>query len=436
MNRRDFNRRVIAAMAVMATPRAVPASQPLRVNGQRVNGWLDTLSTFGRNSLGGVSRPAYGDADLEARDFVLRLLRDAGMETSIDAAGNLVGRMPGSEAGLLPIGTGSHIDSVPEGGRYDGTVGTMGAIEVAMTLRDAGRTLRHPLELIVFQNEENGKVGSKALRGEDPASYMDFVTNSGLTVRDGITRIGGDPARIEEVVRAEASMAAFVELHIEQGAVLESAGIDVGVVEGIVGIRRWNVEVQGFANHAGTTPMDRRQDALLAAARLVDAVNRTVRERPGRHVGTVGSLRAEPGVANVIAGRAQLTIELRDLAMGVIQPLIEEIEEQARNIALETGTSFEFRPVYRTEPATCSEMIRGLIDAQAKELGFTTLSLPSGAGHDAQEMALLGPIGMIFVPSRGGISHSADEYTEPAHIEAGANVLLHTLLALDARLDA
>jgi len=437
MNRREFHRHLFSALVTTAAaPRAVLSAQPLRVNGARLNGWLEALSAFGKNELGGVTRPAYGAADVAARSYVLELMRAAGLDTTIDPVGNLVGRVPGQEPRLSAIGTGSHIDSVPEGGRYDGTVGALAAIEVARTLDDAEQRLRHPFEVIIFQNEENGKVGSKALRGEDPARYMDFVTNSGLTVRDGIRRIGGDPDRVQEAVRQAGSMAAFLELHIEQGAVLEAARVDIGVVEGIVGIRRWNVEVHGFANHAGTTPMDRRQDALLAAARLVDAVNQIVRQRPGRQVGTVGSLRAEPGAANVIAGRAQLTIELRDLSMQVIDALFEAIEARARVIGQETGTRFEFRSVYRTEPATCSGVIGAVIDSQARAQGLTTLSLPSGAGHDAQEMALLGPIGMIFVPSRGGISHSAHEYTEPAQIEAGANVLLHTLLHIDASLDA
>lgn len=440
MNRRTFQKLLAGAAAGLVLPEglhsALVTRQDVRVDGARLNDGIARLSEFGRNELGGVTRPAYTDADRAARAWTIERMRAAGLETHIDAAGNIIGRRAGRDPSLKPLGTGSHIDSVPEGGRYDGIVGSIGAIEVAQALQDAGITLAHPLEIIIFQNEENGKVGSKALRGEDPANYLDFVTNSGLTVREGIASIGGDPTALESVARPPDSFAAFVELHIEQGAVLEAGEIDIGVVEGIVGIRRWNVAIDGFANHAGTTPMDQRQDALLAAARLVDAVNAAVRARPGRQVGTVGTLTAEPGAANVIAGRAALTIELRDLSMDTIDAVSADIEARARAIAEATGTTIAFEPIYRTQPASCDARIRELIDAQARSLGFSTLSLPSGAGHDAQEMAYLGPIGMIFVPSRGGISHSADEFSSPGDITNGADVLLHTLLRLDTELRA
>jgi N-carbamoyl-L-amino-acid hydrolase len=231
--------------------------------------------------------------------------------------------------------------------------------------------------------------------------------------------------------REPGSIAACVELHIEQGAVLVSERIEIGVVQGIVGIKRWNVAVDGFANHAGTTPMDRRQDALLAAARFVDAVHRGARELPGRHVATVGVIRAEPGAPNVIPGRVTLTLEVRDTAMEQIDRLFGVLTTRAEQIAADTGTKFSFTQIYRTEPAAASEQIQSVIEKTAQGLGHSTLRLPSGAGHDAQEIAQLAPMGMIFIPSRGGISHSAEEYSAPDQITAGANVLLHTLIALD-----
>jgi N-carbamoyl-L-amino-acid hydrolase len=431
LDRRTFHR---VLLAVLAAPRGLRASprvqRPLRVDAERLNRRLDELSAFGRNALGGVTRVAYSEADREARAWVMAQMRSAGLETAIDAAGNLIGRRAGTED-LPPIGAGSHIDSVPEGGRYDGPVGAMAAIEVANTLADHGVRMRHPLEIVIFQNEENGKVGSRALRGEDPARYLDLGTHSGKTIREGIRFIGGDPARLSEVVRASGSMAAFVELHIEQGAVLEAADAQIGIVEGIVGIKRWNVTVEGFANHAGTTPMDQRQDALLAAARLIDAVNTVVRTTPGRHVGTVGVIRAEPGAPNVIPGRATLTIELRDVEMERIDALFAEIERRARAIGQDTGTRFAFEEIYRTLPARCNETVRGVIATAAGRLGLRTLSLPSGAGHDAQEMARFTPIGMIFVPSVRGISHSHEEFSTPEAIARGADVLLNTILQLD-----
>lgn len=431
MDRRTFHFSLFA-LAAGRFVQPVPAAQ-LRVDGDRLNGWLQHLSTFGRNADGGVTRPSYTAPDVAARTWFLERMRDAGLDPSIDAIGNLVGRRPG-QSRWPPIVLGSHLDSVPEGGRYDGIVGSVAALEVAQTLRDAGVLTRHPLEVLIFQNEENGKVGSKALRGQDPAEFLDFETNSGLTVREGIRAIGGDPDRIPEAVRGKGAITAFLELHIEQGAILESRDRQIGVVEGIVGIRRWNVAVDGFANHAGTTPMNRRRDALLSAARLVDAVNAAVRARPGSQVGTVGALDVRPGAANVIPGHVDLTIELRDLSMDVIDAVFADISARADAIARETGTRIAFDPVYRSEPATCDPRLQRIIAQEAEARGLSVLALPSGAGHDAQEMAYLGPIGMIFVPSRGGISHSAEEFTAPEDITNGANVLLSTLLRIDREL--
>jgi beta-ureidopropionase / N-carbamoyl-L-amino-acid hydrolase len=437
MDRRTFNRHLLAAGALLAAPTAYGAT-PRRaapsaagINGARLNRQIDDLARIGRNDQGGVTRVAYSDADVEARAWVERLMRESGLEVRLDAAGNMLGRLAGSDPALPPLMTGSHIDSVPEGGRYDGPVGSLAAIEVARTLQESGTRLRHPLEVVIFQNEENGKIGSKAMRGEPAARYLDQSTHSGRTVRDGIRFIGGDPGRLSDAQWQPGSIAAFVELHIEQGATLETEGVDIGVVEGIVGIRRWEVDVTGFANHAGTTPMHRRQDALLAASRLVVAVNRVARETAGRHVATVGALRAEPGAANVIAGRATLVIEIRDLDMAVIDRLFTTIEREAARIGEDTGTTFEYRPTYRTEPATASTAVQATIQSAAHGLGLTALRLPSGAGHDAQEIAAIAPMGMIFIPSRDGISHAAAEYSTPESITAGANVLLATLLALD-----
>jgi beta-ureidopropionase / N-carbamoyl-L-amino-acid hydrolase len=436
VQRRHFPLALAGAIATLASKRATAAgarTQPPRVDGERLNRGLAELARFGRNDLGGVTRVAYGDADVAARAWVTERMRAAGLDVSIDAAGNIVGRREGTVGGLPPLMTGSHIDSVPEGGAYDGCVGALGAVEVAWALSDHGVALRHPLEVVIFQNEENGKVGSRALEGEDPASYMELRTHSGKTVREGIRFIGGEPDRIAEARREPGSIAAFVELHIEQGAVLEAAGLRIGVVEGIVGIKRWLVSIEGFANHAGTTPMDRRRDALLAAARYVDAVHRIARARPGRHVATVGSLEAHPGAPNVIAGRAELTLEIRDLDLERVDGLHEELSAAAARIAEETGTRFAEREIYLTLPAAADAGVQDVIERAAADLRLPTMRLPSGAGHDAQEIARLAPMGMIFVPSRGGISHSAEEFSAPGDITAGADVLLRTIVALDAR---
>ena len=274
-------------------------------------------------------------------------------------------------------------------------------------------------------------IGSRALSGQLTDKELDLVSRSGKTIAEGIRFIGGDPSRLESMRRKRGDIAAYVELHIEQGAILDTEKIDIGVVTGIVGINWWDVTIEGFANHAGTTPMNRRQDAMLAAGRFIDLVNRTVTGVPGRQVGTVGRIQALPGAPNVIPGKVTLSLELRDLDAAKIRMLFEKIREGADQIGVATGTKFTYKPINENVPALTSERIQQKISEAAKDLGLTTKLMPSGAGHDAQDMALLGPMGMIFVPSVGGISHSPQEFSRPADIVNGANVLLHTLLKLD-----
>ncbi len=288
-------------------------SETVRVNGARLHEHLAALSEFGKNPQGGVSRVAYSEADARGREYVMGLMRAAKLDISIDAAGNLIGRRAGSDKDLKPILFGSHIDSVPEGGNYDGDVGSLSAIEAAQTLAENNITTRHPLEVVIFQNEEGGLIGSRAMDGELTERELDLVSRSGKTIREGIKFIGGDPTKLATVKRAKGSVAAYLELHIEQGGILEKEKIDIGVVEGIVGINWWDVTIEGFANHAGTTPMNQRQDALLAAAKFIEAVNRVVTSIPGRQVGTVGRIQALPGAPNVIPGKVILSLELRDL---------------------------------------------------------------------------------------------------------------------------
>jgi N-carbamoyl-L-amino-acid hydrolase len=435
MNRREFNLNLLGAAGVLTRPLSQSASQ-LRVNGQRVNDHLRELSEFGKNPQGGVSRVAYSDADLKGREYTMRLMREARLDVSIDAAGNIVGRRAGGDPNLKPLIIGSHIDSVPEGGNYDGDVGSMGAIEAALTLAENKIALRHPLEVIIFQNEEGGTIGSHAIAVGLTERELNLVTNSKKTIRDGIKFIGGDPEKAAAAVRKPGDIAAYLELHIEQGGILHSEKINIGVVEGIVGINWWDVAIEGFANHAGTTPMKGRRDALLAAAKYIEAVNRVVTSVSGRQVGTVGKIQAFPGAYNVIPGQVITSLGLRDLDAAKMKMLFEKIQIEVRQIEKATGTKFEFKQTNSTPPAPTDVRVRRVIDEAAKQLGFTTKFMPSGAGHDAQEMAHLGPVGMIFIPSVDGISHSPREFSRPEDVTNGTNVLLHTLLKLDsAKLD-
>ncbi len=430
MNRRKFNIAVASALGGLAL-RPLLADSSLRINGPRLLEHLQKLSEFGRNPQGGVTRLAYSEADRLGRHFALELMRAAKLDTSIDAAGNLVGRRAGRERDLPPLLIGSHIDSVPEGGNYDGDVGSFGAIEVAQTIAERSLTTRYPIEVLIFQNEEGGLIGSRAITGELTARELDLTSRSGKTIREGIRFIGGDPERLETVRRERGDIAAYLELHIEQGGILDREKIDIGVVTGIVGIKWWDVTIEGFANHAGTTPMEQRRDALLAAARFIELVNRTVTGIPGGQVGTVGRIQALPGAPNVIPGRVVLSLELRDLDAAKIEMLYQKIRAESEEIAKTSGTRFGYKEINVNVAAPTSELIRELISQSASELGLTSKLMPSGAGHDAQDMARLGPVGMIFIPSVGGISHSPQEFSRPADIVNGANVLLHTLLKLD-----
>lgn len=407
-------------------------TQELAVDVARLDERHRTLATFGANDAGGIDRVAFSDANVEALDWIEGLLAEAGFSVERDLVGNLVARKGGSANGLPPLVFGSHADSVPGGGNYDGQVGVLGSVEVAAVLAEAGHTTRHPIEVIVFTNEEGGKTGSRALVGEVEPFELDIETASGLTIGEGIRKLGGDPDRLSHARRPQGSMTAFLELHIEQGAVLDQDDVDIGVVEGIVGIQRWNVIAEGMTNHAGTTPMDRRTDALVGSAHFIQEVYRTALDMPGRQVATVGVVEPEPGAANVIPGRVRMTLEIRDLTMDGITAVFEAVRERAADIQAETGVAFSFDRFYTSRAAPTAPALRDMIENASTELGLSSRRMPSGAGHDAQSMALIGPVGMIFVPSVAGISHAPDERTELGDMVNGSNVLLHTLLTLDA----
>jgi len=394
---------------------------------------LSALSKFGANPQGGVSRVAYSEADLQGRAYAISLMKDAGLDVHVDAAGNIAGARPGSDPALKPLLLGSHIDSVPMGGNYDGDVGSLSAIEVAQILRESNVTLRHPLEVLIFQNEEGGTIGSQALGEGLSDAQLNRISQSGKTIREGIRLVGGDPDRLAAARRQPGSIAGYFELHVEQGGRLEREKIDIGVVEGIVGILQSEVTIEGFANHAGTTPMDQRHDALLSAARFIEKVNQVVTSMPGAQVGTVGWVKAEPGAYNVIPGKVTLGLEVRDLDEQKFTGLFHRLQSEAEALGQLNQTRFHFSEPVVNHPALTDNGMRRLIDDAARSLGFSTRSMPSGAGHDAQEIARLGPIGMIFVPSIGGISHSPKEFSRPQDIENGANVLLRAVLAFDKR---
>jgi len=422
------------AAFLLASPLAfAEADAAIEASPERMQSRIDALARFGANPEGGVSRVAFSDADIAARAWLVAQMRELGLEVSIDTAGNVIGRRAGLENDLPPILFGSHIDSVPGGGNYDGQVGVVGALEVVSLLNEHDIATRHPLEVVSFTDEEGGLTGSRAMIGTLTEAAMDTATHAGFTIREGIRRVGGDPDRVAEASRRPGDIAAFVELHIEQGAFLYEDDIDIGVVEGIVGIRWWDVTVHGTANHGGTTPMDRREDALVAAARLTLAINRVANELEGRQVATVGRIEAFPGAPNVIPGEVRMSLEIRDLDADKMQKVFDLIRADAERIAAASGTTIDFEELdVAAPPAPTDERMRSVIAGAADKLGLSWRPMPSGAGHDAQDMTKIAPTGMIFVPSVGGISHSPNEFTSAEDMANGASVLLHTVLAIDA----
>jgi len=426
--------RVISLLATLLLPMLAGAQSPdIRANPDRMEQRIKALGQYGTNSAGGVSRVAFSDADIAGRAYIMDLMREAGLSVRVDTAGNLIGRREGREEGLPVIMFGSHIDSVPGGGNYDGDVGVIGAIEAIQLMNDNGLSTRHPLEVVSFTDEEGGLTGSRAMVGQLSERTLEVVSHSGLTIREGISEVGGDPNRLDLAARKPGDILAFIELHIEQGAFLDEENIDIGVVEGIVGIRWWDVTVEGFANHAGTTPMNKRWDAMVSAAELTLAINHVATTMPGRQVATVGRIRAEPGAPNVIPGQVVLSLEIRDLDASKIQQVFERIQAEAKQIADARFTPIRFGEIeVASPPAPTDLQMRRVIAAAADELGMSFKLMPSGAGHDAQDMTHIAPTGMIFVPSVNGVSHSPKEFTSAEDMANGASVLLKTILAIDS----
>lgn len=402
----------------------------LSVNGDRLNQSLDDLAAIGKLPKGGVRRLAFTAEDVQGREQARRWMMEAGMETRVDAAGNLIGRLSGQED-WPALATGSHIDTVPAGGRFDGTLGVLAGIEVARVLQEHRISLRHPYEVIVFSDEEDTMIGSRAIAGTASPNISDYHRKDGRSIDACMARVGGDWSQLATARRSRADMRAFVELHVEQGGVLEGAGKEIGVVQGVVGMQRYTITIEGCPNHAGTTPMDQRQDALVAASRIVLAVNALASDPPGQRVATVGSLHVWPNAANIVPGQVKASLDVRDLSQAVIDGLVQDLRTQIDQIAQETNTHITITPQLNVAPSPAAIAIQTTIAEVSEELGLGYLYLPSRAGHDALELGRITDMGMIFVPSAGGVSHAEWEYTTPEQCVAGANVLLHTLLRLD-----
>lgn len=402
----------------------------LQINQDRLMESIADLASIGALPNGGVQRIAFSPEDMLARDLLKRWMHELGMQVRIDPAGNIIGRYPGRFDHVPALTTGSHIDTVPNAGHYDGTYGVLAGLEVVRTLRDRRHVLDHPLNLIIFADEERTMVGCKALSGNLGDDAGPYRSADGESIESCLTRVGGDWSQRAAARLTPAEVAAFVELHVEQGPVLEAAQKEIGIVTGIVGQQRYIFTVEGQGSHAGTTPMQMRQDALVAAARLVLAVH-ALGNQPGDQVATVGQLDVSPNVANTIADRVELSLDIRDLDEAHLDRLMAQLQGEMERIAAETDTRIGLSRLLRNQPAPANSRIQNAIAQVCEDLSLSHMHLPSRASHDAQEMAQITDMGMIFVPSEAGVSHAETEYTSPEHCAQGANVLLHTLIRLD-----
>jgi N-carbamoyl-L-amino-acid hydrolase len=400
---------------------------------------LEALARFGGLPGGGVTRVCWSPPYEEARAWLLGEMKTAGLATWVDSAGNIFGSLgaEGIDAARPVVLTGSHIDTVPEGGMLDGALGVMAGLECLQSIHEAGAPPRRPVVVAAWSDEEGrygSLFGSRAFCGRlDAAAIASMAAVDGDRLVDAMRRAGFDAERAPDAAAPRGGVAAYVELHIEQGPRLEEAGIQIGVVEAIVGVRRARIVFHGQADHAGTTPMARRRDAFLAAADYALRARELVVGSGGaRAVTNIGVVQVHPGASNIVPGRAELVHEMRDPDPTVLTRLAAECDALARDVAAARGIRVEVRPISMTTPAACAPRVQATIEAACAALGLTCQRLYSAAGHDAQNLAGVTDAGMIFVPSQGGKSHRVDEMSDWDAIERGANVLLHTLLSLAA----
>ena len=388
------------------------------------------------------TRRAFGPLHKAGREWLSERMQAAGLTVSFDFAGNLIGRCEGTVRPDQVIMTGSHSDTVPDGGRFDGISGVLAGLEVAQTFKEAGYRPRHSFEVVDFLSEEPSdfgvsSVGSRAMAGHLPRTSLEETDSSGATLGHAIDQAGGRSAALGRALRNKGEIKAFVELHIEQGKVLEANDTDIGIVSSIVAIRRIALKFTGQADHAGTTPMDLRQDALVAAARLIEWTQGTARQwsdsgAHGHLVATVGYMDVHPNGANVIPDRVEMLLDLRADKVETMDAFCVELENAGASSVADLGVAFQHRVLTSSSVTMCDAALRDRLRAACDRRGYSFRDMPSGAGHDAVYAGKLAPVAMVFIPCLDGRSHCSAEWTEPAQLERGGNVVLDFVCALDA----
>jgi N-carbamoyl-L-amino-acid hydrolase len=400
--------------------------------------WADImeLSSIVDERSPGWSREVFSDPYRASRDWTLQRMRDAGLDASIDAAGNIVGRLAGKNPNAPAIITGSHTDTVHSGGRFDGIVGVMGAIEAARMLRESGMQLTSDLVVVDFLGEEANPfgvscIGSRAIAGVLEPAHLTRQDVDGVSMGAAMAKFGLDPDSAVSMAWKPSTVKSYIELHVEQGPLLENASTEIGVVTSIAGIERLMAVFTGRADHAGTTPMDQRADALIAAAEAILTVERVGCGAPVHGVSTTGKIATGQGAFNVVPDSSTIWAEIRSIDPSWLTGARRRIADQIAEDAAKRGVEVAIDLLNDQDPVPASQSMQDTVARAADSLGLSWTAVPSGAGHDAAHMAHLGPMGMIFIPSKGGRSHCPDEWTDKSHLGSGVQVLASTLLHLD-----
>lgn len=407
----------------------------MEINSGRLWSRLMELGEIGKRDSGGVTRFSFTPEEQQARVQVIKYMLEAGLEVREDAAGNVIGRLEGTNPAAPAVLTGSHIDTVPDGGKFDGALGVIAAVEALQVMRERGKENVHPIEVIAFTDEEGsrfgfGMIGSRAMAGTLRPEDLEHRDERGVTIAEAMRAAGIDPERIGEAAKHPGEVKAYIELHIEQGKVLENSNSPVGLVTGIAGPLWQQFTLTGQAGHAGATPMNMRKDPMQAAAELLGQIYGEAERYPNA-VATVGKIRALPGGVNVIPGQVEFSLDLRDIDEVDRDSLEAAIRDQAYRICGNRGIGLQIELLQRVAPAPSSPEVRQAVSEAGRAAGLPSLpTLVSGAGHDGMQFSSRWPLGMIFVRSRDGISHSPDEWSSPEDCAAGAEVLYHALLEL------
>jgi allantoate deiminase len=404
------------------------------INEERLWSRLMQLSEIGKQEDGGITRLSFSPEERQAKDLVMTFMKEAGLSIREDEVGNLIGRKEGRIKDAPVILIGSHLDSVPNGGNFDGPLGVIAGIEVLQTMNEQGIVTEKPIEVIAFTDEEGtrfgfGMIGSRAIAGTLTYYDLKHTDENGISIAMAMKEVGFDPSNISNAAKEKGSVKAYLELHIEQGKVLENENLSVGVVSGIAGPLWTKWTLKGEAAHAGTAPMHIRKDPLVAAANIIEIIEDEVKKYKNA-VGTVGKMSVKPGGVNVIPGQVEFTFDLRDIDKNVRNNIEQNIAAKAKKICQDRGVELVIEDLQRVPPAPCSTEIQEIIRNSCKELGIDTMTLPSGAGHDGMQLIDLCPIGMIFVRSKNGISHNPEEWSSKEDCAKGTQVLYHSVLEL------